>query len=948
MNLRIRKTEISGHKILNDFHPVIIQSKQTTDSSSLNPGNSDQQNLGKALFGLTNLQNRSFEQQKLGNSETGNLKGHNSDTQNLENLDFIHPLNTQDIPESPDIQSHFNSNDLSNPNIQSNRESQNMQNNFDSKNMQHDTDSQNTQSNYDSKNIRSDSDSQTIQSKLAIQNIQNNLGPQNIQGNLDLQTNFEAQTHGKSSSEFHNHKQQNLKHSDTIHLEKDHFNSENQENTGSQLFIPGFFHSQNSNNHFDSHNIQASQNIPANSDDQIKQDSLNVRFASQNLGKSISESKNFPNRSLEPQNMKNAGNLQNNNFQSQNLENSNFQSQNLENPFPSQNLENSNFESQYVENNNFQSQNLENHVQSQNQNNNFQSQNLEKVESEFTYLLSGRLQPPTRDFNYFESNGGQNYSDTQIFQNSFNPEYTLDSQRGHINTDSQNRGKLLSQHSEWRNSHGISAEQQNLEKTSSGDLEKSQNLEVLQSEQEQPQMFFVGPPFKEYNYSESQNKDFKNESKIQFQTNLLSQNSGNVEFSSQPEHFTTQNFQRNPSVSHNQENGVVETHNQARNDFLNVDSEVQNGHSGRMPSTSLLNGNQKPQIMAAVGIKNSQIQRFENLGRPRNSPSNQARVQDEENHVPEPRAQEIISAPETQEAQEGGNSKTSQLQTQSVHMTQQNNNVQIQVTENHDNEAHILHENSSGLRSLKTVHIQSPTQFFNSFEPLRLQDGDNWRSNRDNLLPQIQTADLQVKSENAESVDLISQSGSQSKTLQNSTNSEGRPSIQLNGHVLPHTTHHDLLSHASQPEGSVGNSQVIKNDQLASEGSQRDQLRLQSQNSQIDDQLHPPVIMINYSNITNIGQLQPQSQNEQLQAQIDQDITFPLPDQQRHQTRAQSRESRKINRKRTSNHNTNKHTRTPNPNPSHHKPIPNHGASKARIRDVVFAQTTPPKLRISR
>ncbi|XP_037800671.1 putative uncharacterized protein DDB_G0282133 [Penaeus monodon] len=809
------------------------------------------------------------------------------------------------LPKRLDFNSDIFSSNLHSENIQSNHESQNMQTNFDSKNIQHDLDSQNTQRNHDSKNIRSNSDSQSIQSSLASQNIQNNIGPHNIHSNLDLQTiqsNFEVQTQEKGFSEVHSDKQQNLRHSDTINLENDHFNFENQENTGSQLFIPGFFHSQNSNNHFDSHSIQGSQNTQANSDDQIKQNIFNLRFTSQNLGKSLSDTKNFPNGSPEPQNMENAGNLQNNNFLSQNLDNSNFQSQNLENHFQSQNLENHNFNSQNEENNDFQSQNLENHFQSQNQRNNyFQSQILDDVEPEFIHLLSGRLQPPTRDFNYLESYGGQNNSDTQNFQNNFNLEYTLDAQKSQSNTDPQNRGKLLSQHSERNNFHDISAEQQNLGNTSSDDLEKSQNLEILQSEHEHPQRVFLRPPFREYNYFESQNpangvlqsEDFKSEPKIQFTTNLSSQNPRNVEFASQsqqPEHFTPQNLKRSPPVSQNQGNEVFETQNQERNDFLSVNSGVQNGHSGHIPSTSLLNGHQKPQVMAAVDNEDSQIQRFENLERPRNSPSNWTRVQDKEKHIPEPRAQEIISNPETQDAQEAKNSKTSQLQTQSVHTTQQNNNVHIQVMENHDNEAHVLNENSTGLRSLKTVHIQSPTQFFNSFEPMRLQNGNNWRSNRDNLSPQIQTTNLQVESENAESVDLISQnlqSDFQSKNLQSSTNSEVRPSIQLNGLLLPHNTHHDLLSHASQPEGNAGNSLVMKNDQLPSQGSQRGQLRLQSQNNQTDDQLHLPSHHEQLQQHNQRGQLQPQSQNNQLQAQIDQDIPFPLPDQQSDQPRAQ-------------------------------------------------------------
>nr|XP_027235601.1 GATA zinc finger domain-containing protein 14-like [Penaeus vannamei] len=588
----------------NDFHPSNIENKQSMHNkfgSLSNQGNTEHQNSGKSLIGPTNLQNGSFQQQNLENSETGSLKGHKSGSQNLENFDSIHSLlNTQGVPDSSNIPSHFNPNIHSNPNlqthhimltnnsesqsIQQNSRSQNIQSNvaapishFNSQNLQsnqsiqgninvqnsfesqgkgralsesdfresqeshnfstkdsenpEDSDftslnlgnvdseleylrsglfqpplrefnhfqqknsqnnfnfqtpsssasrnvhngfssqnqsnfqllnqqsnsesqsisgafsSQNVQNNFDSQSINSNFAAQNIRSNHESQNIQNNidsknthiiLNPQNIQSNFNspniqsnfesqnIQGNFEAQTLGKGFSELNNlqndsSEEQKLKHSDTIQLENDNFSVKNRENTGSQLLIPGFFHSQNSNNHFDSHNTQSkSQNIQGTSDDQFEENSFNSRFTSQNLGKSFSESKDFQNRLPESQNMENI---------------------------------------------------------SESENNNFQSETLGNVESEFSHLLSGRLQPPTRDFTYYESLGAQNNFDAQNFQNSFNPEYTqitLNSQKSPTDTEPQNRDKLFkgnlsSQNPEMKDLHHKAIKRKTLRpKTSKG------------------------------------------------------------------------------------------------------------------------------------------------------------------------------------------------------------------------------------------------------------------------------------------------------------------------------------------------------------------------------------------------------------------------------------------------------------------------------------------------
>ncbi|XP_070001379.1 homeobox protein 5-like, partial [Penaeus vannamei] len=1053
----------------NDFHPSNIENKQLMHNkfgSLSNQGNTEQQNLGKSLIGPTNLQNGSFQQQNLENSETGNLKGHKSGSQNLENFDSIHSLlNTQGVPDSPNIPSHFNPNIHSNPNlqthhimltnnsesqsIQQNSRSQNIQSNvaapvshFNSQNLQsnqsiqgninvqtsfesqikgralsesdfresqeshnfstedsenpEDSDftslnlgnvdseldylrsglfqpplrefnhfqqknsqnnfnfqapsssasrnvhngfssqnqsnfqllnhqsnsesqsisgafsSQNVQNNFDSQSISSNFARQNIRSNLESQNIQNNfesknthiiLNPQNIQSNFNspniqgnfesqnIQGNFEAQALGKGFSELNNlqnnsSEEQKLKHSDTIQLENDNFSVKNRENTGSQLFIPGFFHSQNSNNHFDSHNTQAkSQNIQGTSDDQFEQNSFNSRFTSQNLGKSFSESKDFQNRLPESQNMENSNtsNLENNNFQSQNLENSHLQSQNLGNHFQSQNLEN----------NNFQSQNREDRFQSQNQkNNNFQAETLGNVESEFSHLLSGRLQPPTRDFTYYESLGAQNNFDAQNFQNSFNPEYTqitLNSQKSQTDTEPQNRGKLLSDSSERKNLRDRTAGI-NLENTSSDELKNndtiSQNLE---------------PPFREYNYFESQNPisgvlqnaDFQNTSDKLFKGNLPSQNPRNEGFASQShqtEDFATQNIKRSPSLSQNQRNGGFETHNQAKNDFQNANSETQKEHNN-VPSPSPLNIHHKQQIMTAVDIRDPHTQKFENLERPRTSPNTRTRVQDEESHSLEPRPHELLSELETQEVQEG---EISQLQNQPIHTTQQN--LQIQVKGNRDNEAHILHENGTGLRNQKPIHTRSQTPFFNSFEPLRLQNGDNpKKSNGDgHSSTQSGTTDLQVNSEDTESVDLITQNVQNDfkpTTFQSSTHSDVSPRIQLNGHAFPPNMRHDPLSHApSQPEVTAESSQISENDQFLPQSSQRDQVQLKPQTSQTD-QFYPPSLHTQLQH-NQRRQLQPQTPQNQRQAQRHQKIPFPLLDQQPEQSQAQGRESR--------------------------------------------------------
>ncbi|XP_042884513.1 protein PF14_0175-like [Penaeus japonicus] len=899
---------VPQHLNNSDSHSQNLQSNKSIQdniNTQNSYSNSESQNQG-STFSESNIQQNS-------NLKTRNVGYFDSELRYLQSGLFQPPIREYDHFQSQNTQSNFDLQSQSNINSQipSIFTSQNVRNDVNSHNNLSNFDLQNTnlelvhnQSNLNLLNYQSNIGSQFIPSDFSSQNLHSNFNFQNIQSNSDSHD-IQRPNLGKALSESNNlqnnSSSQKMKSSNIVNLESNNFSSENQENVQSQSILSSF-HSQNADNNFDSHNIQTSQNIQGSPDTKIIQN-INLRHTAQNLGKSLSESTSVQNGSLEQQKIVNGhlGNVKNDHFQSQNLQNNNFQIENMENG-------------------NFQLQNR--------QNNNIQSLNLENIGSEFTHLLSGQLQPPTREFNYFETHGIQSNFDTQNFQKNLNPQYTqttFDLQKSQINTGPLNLGKRLSDHSESINSQSGSLERQLLENNDSDDLENNnanvQNLDILQTEQEHLQKGLLQPPLREYDYFESQNKEnIPSQSNLKSNSNPSSQNTRNVESASrnqQPEHFPTENAKRSPPMSQGQ--GVFTTQNQARSDFLNVNFETQNTSNSNILSNSFLIGHPNPQKMVIVNNKRSQNHRVGNLESSRNFTNNRTQAQDQENYFPEPQIGEKI----LREDQNKENSETVQLQNQTDRMTQQSINIRVQVMGNHDIKAHNLDENSTESPIKKIVLTQSQTPFFNSFEPMRLQNGDNSvRSNVESNHFAPQTADLHPNSENVSNSNPKSQNlqsnfrlraqnkhnqttlhnhqdlhiqqttikttpdinrdtrnTQNSRTgLQSSVNSQVRPRIQLNGHALPHNMHLDLLSHTPHSKESVEALQGTKNDQLPP--SQQDQ----SQNSQQ-------------------GHLRPQSQHDhlqsqnihgQLQQQINHDIPFPLPDQQNDQIRAQSKQSNKL------------------------------------------------------
>nr|XP_027231096.1 putative uncharacterized protein DDB_G0282133 [Penaeus vannamei] len=385
--------------------------------------------------------------------------------------------NTQDDSSSQFFQTSFNTN------VQTLHNTQNIPNNLNSQHARNNLSLQNIPGSFDSQHIQSNS---SLQNTFSSQTIKSNFDSQNIpDSNTELSNdqNFGKTLSGSTHLRIEQSNSQNLEEFDLEKLFTNKSGSEVQENRDfpsqnlpildselkytfkvdfsihqlrvaafSGMFIMVLVHkikaifsyltSKATVNHKVFQNIQSNFNSP-NIQSNFESQNIQGNFEAQTLGKGFSELNNLQNNSSEEQNF-------NSRFTSQNLGKSSSESKDFQNRLPeSQNMENSNASN--LENNNFQSQNLsqnlEDRFQSQNQKNtNFQAETLGNVESEFSHLLSGRLQPPTRDFTYYESLGAQNNFDAQNFQNSFNPEYTqitLNSQKSQTDTEPQNRDKLF-------------------------------------------------------------------------------------------------------------------------------------------------------------------------------------------------------------------------------------------------------------------------------------------------------------------------------------------------------------------------------------------------------------------------------------------------------------------------------------------------------------------------